>query len=99
MKKQLIEPTVDPEILTVKYWRERFQSVFPRFKGLTELANVLGPLEEEFLGIDGYRRLESIKRDKASLELTAKAVILMEQTRPAPSKSESTLKRQKLKTD
>ena len=99
MKKQLNQPVVDLEPQTVKYWRKRFAEAYLRFKGPTELANVLGADEPFFAGVPGFRKLESVKRGKASLELTAKAVLLMDKLQPAPSDNRSLLKRQKINVD
>ncbi|GAB2572058.1 hypothetical protein [Spirosoma areae] len=96
MKKQPIEPTVKEEELTVKYWRGRFPAVFGRFKNLVQVAEELAEIDSEFAGISGYKRLENIKRDKAGLQLTAKAVRLMEQLRPEVHHPPSRLARQKL---
>ena len=99
MKKLVIEPTEETQQLTVQYWRERFDEAYKRFGGLTELAKEIGPLDDDFKGLEGFRRVESVKRGKAGLLLTAKAVRLMLQLRPKPEIRPSLLGRQKLKSE
>lgn len=96
MKKQVNKPAVNTEQLTVEFWRGRFETAFGQFDGLTELAKVLGDTDEQFAGISGYRKLESVKRKQAGLILTATVVQLMEKLRPVEESLDDVLKRQKL---
>ena len=97
MKKQPIEGTVSAEELTVEYWRGKFPDAFSRFDTLIEVAEELAKLDpQSFGGIPGYKRLENVKRGIAGLLITAKAVRLMEQVRPAEPQKKSLLGRQNL---
>lgn len=96
MKNQAVAPAVDTDQLTVEHWRERFKEALPRFKSLREVAELLAREDAQFDGITGWDRLNNIKRGKGGLKITAKAVQLMDQLRPA---SQSRIRRQQLRRD
>ena len=73
-----IEPSANSDQLTVEYWRNRFRDDLKKFKSLAKLADVIGPLDGDFAGGSGYVRLQNIRAGRAGIQITAKAVRLME---------------------
>lgn len=83
MSEQTIDQTAELEVLTVEHWRERYSEVRPKFGNLTEVHELLSARDQAFEGINGYHRLRNVQLGKGGLEITAKAVVLLEQNAPA----------------
>lgn len=81
--------------LDVTWWRNEFSRVYPRFKNLTEIWELISPLDSQFDGAKGFLRLRNVQAGRASLKRTALAVNLMRQLRP-DEEPPKPLKRQKL---
>ncbi|WP_234733264.1 hypothetical protein [Tellurirhabdus bombi] len=75
------EQTVDLEekMLTVEYWRDRFGKAAKHFRNMSEVAELLAEKDIDFAGPKGYIRLQSVRQNRASLIVTAKATRLLEQ--------------------
>ena len=73
-----IDGAVDPATLTVGYWRERFKERIAGWPTLADAADTIAKIAPDFTGARGFQRFQSVAASRASLELTAKAVLALD---------------------
>ena len=74
-----IEGTVNEDMLTVQYWRERLSEKSSQFSSVRDIAEKIGVLDSSFEGVKGYFKVNNAHNNRAGLKVTARVVVLMEQ--------------------
>lgn len=78
--------------------RKEFQGLLKGLKKLDKVSKTLGPLDEYYFSYEGYCEFMNVKRDRAALGPTKRAINVLEALKEKRAKRKKTIQRQKIQT-